>query len=112
MGVILKWILIPVVLVACGYFLIGAKIGRVLPGVGGGKAVEVTPVADNNAGSYGAPDVDVQRAQKFASPDISVSAQKPSRRRQRQHPVPTADTTEMPKDDSFSPRSGHINGPG
>ncbi len=112
MGVLLKWILIPAALVACGYFLIGAKIGRIIPGIGGGKAVEVTPVADNKPSSFGAPDVDVQRAQSFASPDISVSAHRSYKRRQRQHPVPTADTMEMPKADNFTPASSHINGPG
>lgn len=75
-GVILKWILIPVICAAFGFYVIGAKIGRFIPSMGS-KAVEVTPVTDSttltsNAGTS---------TQRFTAPDVQVT----SRRKPRRH---------------------------
>ena len=89
-GVILKWILIPAALLAIGFFLIGSKIGNVLPGIGGGSPVTATPVAEGSAAQkYNAPDVDVQSDRKLSAPEVEVSSRKKSsRRRPRSHPTP------------------------
>jgi hypothetical protein len=93
-GVIIKWILIPVALVAIGFFVIGARIGKVLPGIGGGNPVTVTPVADaKGSPGYSSPDVQVDSSRTMAPPEVVVtSTAKPKHRRHRSHPLPGTDS--------------------
>ena len=78
LGVILKWILIPATFAAIGFFLIGAKIGNVLPGFGG--SAQPSAVAGKSAPSYVAPDVDVKSDQKHEAPDVQVTSERRSKR--------------------------------
>ena len=99
-GVILKWIFIPALLVVTGYFLIGARIGKVIPGLGGGGEVHATPVAQSSAAqNYAAPDIDVSSHQKLEAPDVSISARKKSRHRKPRHTADSDSHTKEPASD-------------
>jgi len=82
-GVILKWILIPAALLAIGFFLIGAKIGRFIPGFGGGSEPS-EPIASSAAQRYASPSVDVESTRSMAPPEVDVTSRRtPHHRRHR-----------------------------
>jgi hypothetical protein len=91
MGVIVKWILIPAGMIAIGFFLIGAKVGNIIPGIGGAMPPQDQPesVADRKATGYSAPDVDVVRDRKMDPPEVQVTSRRKSLRRRKSHPLPT-----------------------
>ena len=109
-GIILKWIVVPVALIACGFFLIGARIGRVLPGVGGTSTPSTDSVSASKTPNYSAPDVSVDSDRSNEAPEVVVTSRpKPKRRRHRDHPVPTDDSSvkENPNDYALPTDSTH-----
>ena len=107
-GKIFKWVLVPIAMIAIGFFLVGAKIGRILPGLGT-KATEPSSssVAENGNASYSAPDVQVDSARGTVPPEVEVTSRvKPKHRRHREHGVPTVDTNARePVEDYVAPAS-------
>jgi len=106
-GKIVKWIVIPIALVAFGFFVVGARIGHFLPGLGAKATEPSQSVADNANPSFSAPDVHVDRDGGRAAPEVEVTARpKPKYRRHREHPVPTEDTNAREPVEDYVPQSG------
>ena len=88
-GAICKWVLIPLALVACGFFLIGSR-GRA--GSSKTAASSKGSVADSgNNTSYASPDIDVHSTQALSAPEVEVTAKKARHRHHRANPVPNDD---------------------
>lgn len=89
---VLKWVLIPIGLTALGYFVLGARMGRVLSepkSVKPAKSTEDTKTSPPpSQTSYPAPDVDVKVGDM---PQANPEETKP-RRRRRHRPTPPAAT--------------------
>lgn len=105
-GAFAKWVLVPLALGVGGFFLLGPRMGKILPSFSRqAPAITATPVAETDAkASYAAPDVDVRSAPSMQPPDVEISAKKP-RRRHRQHPVDAVDDNSREPVDAYSPPS-------
>jgi hypothetical protein len=104
-GVVAKWVLVPLALGVGGFFLLGPRMGKILPSFSRhAPAITATPVAETDAKpSYAAPDVDVRSAPSLQPPEVEISARR--HRKHRQHPVdPIVDNTREPVD-AYSPPS-------
>lgn len=86
---VLKWVAIPIGLTALGYFVLGARMGRVLsnpsprPPAASTDQPKATPPPSSQA-SYPAPDVDVKVGEMSQA---TLEERKPRRRRHRTRPT-------------------------
>jgi len=85
-GKILKWLVIPAILLVGGFYLLGPRVSGILSGAAA-SPVKVTPVATAGTSKqkFAAPDVDVRSKRHIDPPDVSITARK--KRRHRTHPV-------------------------
>lgn len=102
-----KWVLVPAALAVSGFFLLGPRMGKILPSFSRHSAVTATPVADTDGKpSYAAPDVEVQTARSLQPPDVEISAQQKIHHRHRQHPVVVDENAREPVDAYAPPSQG------
>ena len=88
MGMIAKWVVVPLLLLVVGFYLLGPRFGRLMPSFAGGPAIEVTPVtAGSSKQAFAKPDVSVKSRKKLDPPDIQITAQRRAHRRPRAHAV-------------------------
>lgn len=87
-GQIAKWIVLPAALAAAGYFLLGPRVGTVLPGTTARKTQAPLP----------SPEVEVEQQRTIDPPEVSVdsapisqvqSSERRSRRKKRRNAVTT-----------------------
>jgi hypothetical protein len=109
MGMIAKWVVVPVLLLVVGFYLLGPRLGRLMPSFYGGSAVEVTPVtAGSSKQAFASPDVTVKSRKKLNPPDVQISAQKRSHRKSRVHAVERdTDKGREPVENYVAPSDSH-----
>lgn len=103
MGMFVKWVVVPSVLAVIGFFVLGPRMGRLMPSMAPGAEPDESGLAAKT-NSFAAPDVDVDRlpASRYGdAPEVEVTAkQKRSHRRRRANPVmPEEDTGKQPAAD-------------
>src|SRR5690349_1717746 len=108
-GIFAKWVVVPILLVVVGFYFLGPRMGHLMPSMGGGSAIEVTPVtAGSSKQAFAKPDVTVHSKKKLDPPDVSITAQKRAHRKPRSHSVERdTDKGREPVENYVAPADAH-----
>ena len=107
-GMFAKWVLLPCALAVIGFYVLGPRMGRLMPSMSPGAEADEGALGEKR-NAFAAPDIAVDRspASRYGEgPEVEVSAKqkRTSRRKKRANPVVVEeDTGKQPASDYAAP---------